>query len=190
MKKKLLVGLVTGLFLAGMVGVASAVTLTFDTANTAGISLGGQMTWNSTGGGHLFNEQWNLDDYINFDSATYVNDFQMNAMPWEDYVGGDIGFIDIEAIDNGNNVIWDTTVDLRNYTNWSDWYTVSVETANVAQLRFVAPGAAPHYNGFWPSVDNLRINESSAPVPEPATMLLFGTGLAGLVGMRRKKSRK
>ncbi|MDD5759919.1 MAG: PEP-CTERM sorting domain-containing protein [Desulfobulbaceae bacterium] len=35
---------------------------------------------------------------------------------------------------------------------------------------------------------SIRVTGDIAPVPEPATMLLMGTGLAGLIGARRKKN--
>lgn len=39
-------------------------------------------------------------------------------------------------------------------------------------------------------IDNFAYNNTAAPVPLPSTMLLFGTGLIGLIGsrLRRKKS--
>ena len=39
-------------------------------------------------------------------------------------------------------------------------------------------------------IDNFSYKTQSSPVPEPATMLLFGSGLIGLGAVRRKFTRK
>jgi len=164
---------------------ASAALLDFNDSSNLGISLGGQMTWNGTGGGHLFADDFNKDDYISFSSATYINSFEMNAMAWQGFDRGAIGLIDIAGLNDSAETVWSTTVDLSDYTDWSNWLTVSVETAAITQLTFFSPGTLPHINGFWPSVDNMVINE----VPLPASIWLFGSGLIGFFGLRRRHAR-
>jgi hypothetical protein len=172
---------------------ANAGVLTFDTASTPGVSLGGDMTWNGNGGGHLYMERWNTTDTINFSSNTFVNDFQMNYQPWKGYgrtpVAGD-WLVNIAAYASDSSLLWSSFVDLTSTANdWNKWITVTVNTANVARLSFAPTGQAGVRNGYWPSIDNLRINELAAPVPEPETyaMLLAGLGLMGCIARRRKQ---
>lgn len=47
-----------------------------------------------------------------------------------------------------------------------------------------------HGNQLWGVVSSIETTHHMEPVPEPATMLLFGTGLAGLAGYRKRKAMK
>ena len=189
MKKLIFITLLACVFLAGISADASATLLTFDTSYTPGISLSGNMRWHGTGGGHLYMEQYNDDDFIYFDTAMYVNSFEMNAMPWLNYGGGNVGLVSMEAFDIDDNSLWNQTLDLSSYSAWDNWVTVDINAADVKTLAFYSPKNT-HQNGFWPSIDNMIIDEAyvddQTTIPEPATLTLLASGL--LVAFIRKRS--
>lgn len=187
MKKSLLAGVAVGVMLVGMNGVACA-TLVGDTVLAQHYAFSG---WYGTGdstvviddstdlmyplhasGASFYSVDVNSAEII----ITYISDVGWNS--WTDFNGVKIRDLN----DSSGHVLQGITASSTLLQYNPTWVTFSDHQVNFD----------------WHQLNNINIPAGTifraaldfghgSPVPEPATMLLFGTGLASLAAARRRK---
>ena len=191
MKKKFITGLATGLFLVGMVGVVSAAPVQWTTA--------------AGGNGHWYDVVVSPLSWDDAESATEAAGAYLATITSAEeqafvesllapYTTPDVGgfmlggFQPSGSSEPGGGWQW-VNGEAWSYTNWG-----SGEPNNSGGEAYLYMDE--RYAWGWNDYTNAGgyynpqgyISET-APVPEPATMLLFGTGIAGLVGGRLRKKK-
>ncbi len=92
-----------------------------------------------------------------------------------DLFGGDFA-----SFDPMNEILRIDNLTLRDMPSWTE-YTILLEApGDLMALSFAGLGASNSLGGF---IDNVRLQA----VPEPATLAIFGLGLAGIASFRKFK---
>jgi len=193
--KKVITGLVIGIFFFSFIQMVEATTMTISMVD-------GSPTWDSETNnlgfvstsndplalfngesvhfrGRYVGGQYLVYDYrLDFDNLVNISSIVIEGAAW-----GWTGYSDyIQLLDSDKNVIGSSFE--TGSGNYFDSFQLNFTDA-IGQTFYLQEY---NWDTFWRYRSNIEISFSdAAPVPEPSTMLLLGTGLAWMAISRRKK---
>ncbi len=173
MKKKLWAVLAVGVMMFGMAGVASATIV-----ENVSLEFASGAVWN---GSITFNDGYEgmiaTDGYLNGGSNNHLN---------EHFTWTHFGYYGPNPSDGNSDGLYEDWLksDSSSTEIGLSWDAAISVANNAITFSFLTN---PYISGINPNDLLVSCNSNSNPVPEPATLLLMGSGIAGLIAARRKK---
>jgi|GEM_PF-6909019 len=86
--------------------------------------------------------------------------------------------LNYDNMDSPGRITFHGTIDPFNLTGTSDPWSIYME--------ITLTGETTGFSGYISGIDPELLNDSTAPVPEPATMMLLGAGMLCMTAVRRR----